>query len=72
MFVLLSNFLSSLLLSGSKLPRHLTSSFLEMSLVPLRFKLTNDAIIFRTMNGERKRENIVYTVELRWHENRFS
>lgn len=39
-----------------------------MSPVPLRLKLTNDAIIFRTTNGERKRDNVVYTMELRWHE----
>lgn len=43
--------------------------FSEMSLVPLRLKLQNDAIIFRTTNGDRKREDIVYTVELRWHGN---
>lgn len=39
---------------------------------PTTFKLTYDAIIFRTTNGERKRDNIVYTMELRWHENSIS
>lgn len=44
------------------------SFYFEMSLIPLRLNL-HDAIIFRTTNGERKRDNIVYTMELRWHEN---
>lgn len=43
-----------------------------MSLIPLRLKLTYDAVIFITTNGERKRDNIVYTMELHWHENSIS